>query len=169
MSFGFSVSDIILLSQLSYKLYTTVTSGRHNASRDLEELDQVLFGLYCALSHLRHVASEVSATSVATGLTDAHTREMYQTLNQMVQNCASTLEDLDSVTKRYREGTRQDDVEEDVGNSSSHKRRRRLKKMVESNLMKIRWDIDKETLRVHRDKLQSHVDAISLVLNTFHW
>ena len=59
MSFGFSVSDIILVSQLAYKLYLTVTSGRRAAGKDLRELEDVLFGLRCALDHLAKATEDI--------------------------------------------------------------------------------------------------------------
>ena len=61
MSFGFSIGDIILLSQMAYRLYGAVTSGRRNASRVLEELQDVLFGLKCGLDHLAKVRDDISA------------------------------------------------------------------------------------------------------------
>lgn len=91
-------------------------------------------------------------------------------LDQMIRNCATTLEDLDSATKKYREAGQQDNEELNSNPSTSDTpQRANLKRRLASNIMKIRWDIDKDTLRVYRDKLQAHTDAINLVLNTFVW
>ncbi|OAG42871.1 hypothetical protein AYO21_02822 [Fonsecaea monophora] len=178
MSFGFSIGDIILLGQLSYKLYDTVTTGRRNASRELQELGEVLYGLNCALSHLRHVAGDISKAASTSLSNDSHGREMQQALDQMVQNCAVTLDDLDNVTKKYREGATMSEnnennegVESGAGSGSgkSQKRRKVFKNAIASNWAKIRWDIDKDSLKAYRDKLQAHVNAINLVLSTFHW
>jgi hypothetical protein len=179
MSFGFSVGDIILLSQLAYKLYAAVTSGRRNASHDLKELEDVLFGLRCALDHLRHVANDISATATAATIDqqDSAAIEMRRKLNQMVQSCATTLEELDAVTKKYREGVKPGAIEEAEDDASTTQRRGKkppiavgkLKRSVASNFIKVRWDMDKQALKVYRDKLQSHTDAINIVLNTFLW
>lgn len=169
MSFGFGVGDIILISQLSYKLYSTITSGRRDASRELKELEDVLFGLRCALDHLRHVAKEISEAASATAASDSHGLEMQQSLDQMVQNCAMTLEDLDSATKKYREGTKESEDGVDAVHVNPGQRRMRLKSKIQANVTKIRWDLSKDSLRSYRDKLQSHIDNINLVLNTFHW
>ncbi|OAL33502.1 hypothetical protein AYO20_07188 [Fonsecaea nubica] len=178
MSFGFSIGDIILLGQLSYKLYDTVTTGRRNASRELQELGDVLFGLNCALDHLRHVAGDISKAASTSLSNDSHGREMQQALDQMVQNCAVTLNDLDSVTKKYRDGAmvsenneNNEGVESGAGSGSrrGQKRRQVLKNAIASNWAKIRWDIDKDSLKAYRDKLQAHINAINLVLSTFHW
>jgi len=166
MSFGFSVGDIILLSQLAYNLYGTVTSGRRNASRDLKELEDVLFGLRCALDHLRHVANDI-ATATATSERGSTAIEMRRKLDQMVQNCATTLEELDARTKKYRDGANQGEAEDgevDVSQAGI-----RLKRRLASNFIKVRWDMDKQALKEYRDKLQSHTDAINVVLNTFLW
>ncbi|KIY04092.1 uncharacterized protein Z520_00784 [Fonsecaea multimorphosa CBS 102226] len=170
MSFGFGVGDIILLSQLSYKLYGTLTSGRRNASRELKELEHVLFGLRCALDHLRHVAEDISKAASISGSSDSHGREMQQSLDQMIQNCAMTLEDLDNATKRYRDNAMIYDNERDSDSGRGvQKRRRQLRDAVTSNWAKIRWDMDKDSLKTYRDRLQSHVDNINMVLGAFHW
>jgi hypothetical protein len=91
-------------------------------------------------------------------------------LDQMVKNCANTLEDLDSATKKYREGAQQD-KDEDYGSDkqSSLTRTAKLKRRLASNITKVQWDMDKDTLKVYREKLQTHTDAINLVLNIFLW
>jgi hypothetical protein len=170
MSFGCSFGDIVLLSQLSLQIYNSVTTGRKNATRDLAELGDVLFGLRCALDHLRNVANDISKTATASKSGDTHGAEMRNRLDQMVRNCATTLEDLDSVTRKYREGAQEGDNDDDcLDDKSSQTRRMKLKRRLASNFMKVRWDMDKDTLRIYRDKLQSHTDAINLVLNTFLW
>ncbi|OQU97520.1 hypothetical protein CLAIMM_03445 [Cladophialophora immunda] len=87
----------------------------------------------------------------------------------MIQNCAVTLEDLDNVTKKYRDGVMISSNEGDSGPSRGQKRRTRLRNAIASNWAKITWDMDKDSLKTYRDRLQSHVDAINLVLSTFHW
>jgi hypothetical protein len=170
MSFGVSIGDVILVSQLSYKCYQSITAGRKGASRDLEELGDVLFGLRCALNHLQNVVEDISRDSSATQ--DVRAIEMRDRLGQMIQGCASTLEDLDSATSKYRVGAVQDDtslITVDEASASESAYRTRLRRRLAANMTKIRWDMDKSTFKAYRDKLQAHADAINLVLNTFLW
>jgi hypothetical protein len=180
MSFGFSVGDIILLSQLAYKLYSTITAGRRAATKDLQELADVLFGLRCALDHLGNAAKDVSPTaSEESQATNAI--EVQQKLHTMVLSCRATLQELDSVTKKYREAAELADtdvVDEDAdfrleleASSNPSKKRpiARFKEKARVNWMKIRWDMERNSLGEYRVKLQSHTDAINLVLTTFLW
>jgi hypothetical protein len=179
MSFGFSVGDILLVSQLAYKLYSTVTSGRRSAARDLKELEDVLFGLRCALDHLGNAVKDISVA--ASNRQDANAVDMRQKLDTMVDSCGTTLQELDSVTKKYREAANQGegDVVDDtadllaIGPSTNPNKNKRSISQVKQNLrvnwMKIRWDIERNSLSEYRVKLQAHTDAINIVLNTFLW
>ena len=176
MSFGFSVGDILLVSHLAYQLYSTVSSGRRSAAKDLKELENVLFGVHCALDHLGKAATEISAT--AADRKNANAVEMRQKLDSMINSCGATLQELDSVTKKYREAALpagSDLVDEAVdlptiGSSTNQEKRISrvpLKQRVRVNWWKIRWDIERKSLGEYREKLQAHTDAINIVLSTF--
>ncbi len=179
MSFSFSVGDIILVSQLAYKLYSNLTTGRCSAAKDLKELEDVLFGLRCALDHLSKAAKSISST--ASDSQDANAVEVRHKLDAMINSCGATLLELDSVTKKYREAVEpaQDEVVDDdaegasaVGASTRPSKKRSLAQFKESvrvNWMKVRWDVERKSLGEYRAKLQSHTDAITIVLNTFLW
>ena len=166
MSFGFSVGDIILLSQLSYKLYASITTGRRAAGRDLKELEDVLFGLRCALDHLSKVANNILVTTENSG--DNASVDMREKLNLMIGSCGSTLQDLDSVTQKYRDGAKPAESA-DIDNGSKKGSLARLKQNLCINWTKIRWDMERYSLQYYRDKLRSHADAINIVMNTFLW
>lgn len=178
MSFGFSIGDIVLVSQLAHRLYFTVTTGRRSAGKDLKELEDVLFGLRCSLDHLGKAAKDISATT--SNRQDANANVVRQKLDTMVNACSATLQELDSVTKRYREAAHTDesDVVGDTtglpatGIATNPNQKRsldRLKQSVRVNWMKIRWDMERASLNEYRQKLQAHTDAINIVLNTFLW
>lgn len=166
MSFGFSIGDIILLSQLSYKLYASITTGRRGAGRDLKELEDVLFSLRCALDHLRTVAKDILVTAQNSG--DNALVDMRKKLDLMIDSCASTLQDLDTMTQKYRDGTK---PTESGGNDNQSKKvlLARLKQNININWMKVRWDRERYSLQYYRDKLRSHADAINIVMNSYLW
>ncbi|KAI4932415.1 hypothetical protein J4E85_002813 [Alternaria conjuncta] len=159
MSFGFSVGDIILVSQLAYDLYCTVSSGRQAASRDLRELEEVLFSLRCALDHLKEVSHDVLTRS---GLPDGD--ELMEKLGMMISSCASTLQELDTMTKKYRL------VENEAGKEKTSLRTLEdVKKSIRVNWQRVRWDREKQWLQQYREKLKSHTDAINLILTSVVW
>jgi hypothetical protein len=178
MSFGFSIGDILLVSQLAYKLYSSVTSGRRSAARDLKELGDVLFGLRCALDHLSKAAKDIS--EAASNKQDANAVDMRRKLDTMINSCGATLQELDTVTSKYREAANQGESDvvdhtADVtatGPSTNPNKKRSIsqfKQSVRVNWMKIRWDVERNSLSEYRVKLQAHTDAINIVLNTFLW
>ncbi|USP76631.1 hypothetical protein yc1106_03905 [Curvularia clavata] len=165
MSFGFSIGDIILLSQLAYGLYSSISSGRKAASRDLKELEDVLFSLKCSLDHLGEVSKDVLAQP------DRHGGPMFkEKLDAMIRNCASTLHELESVTEKYRmiEGRA---VEQATGNKEKTKSRTLddVRKSIQVNWYRVRWDNEKQSLQQYREKLKSHTDAINLILTSAIW
>lgn len=179
MSFGFSVGDILLASKLAYKLYSTIADGKRSSAKDLRELGDALFGLRCALDHLGKAAEDIWATTSNTQ--DADAVEIRQKLDAMVASCGCTLQELDSVTQRYKEVTKPagSEVEVDdagvvpsVGAPTLPNNKRsitRFKNNVQINWLKIRWGIERGSLGEYRARLQSHMDALNMVLNTFLW
>ncbi|KAF7672366.1 hypothetical protein GT037_009397 [Alternaria burnsii] len=160
MSFGFSIGDIILLSQLAYNLYASISSGRQAASRDLKELEEVLFSLKCALDHLGEVSNDVLARP---GFRYGGSG-FKEKLDVMINSCASTLQELDSVTKKYR------DVESKADKGKSKLRTLEdVKKSIQVNWQRVRWDYEKQSLQEYREKLKSHTDAINLLLTSVIW
>ena len=105
-----SVSALATLLQLAYKLYLTVTSGRRAAGKDLRELEDVLFGLRCALDHLAKATEDISAT--VSSRQNVNAIEMQRKLGAMIASCGATLQELESVTKKYRKVA--DPTESDV-------------------------------------------------------
>ncbi|OOQ82022.1 hypothetical protein PEBR_40665 [Penicillium brasilianum] len=101
MSFGFSVGDIILCSQIAYRLFSSVTDGRKKAARDLKELEDTLFGLYCALNHLQRDHEAILAK--ASTKSRENLGQVHVQLGYMIKSCLETLEELDNATGQYRE------------------------------------------------------------------
>lgn len=60
MSFGFSVGDILPVSQLAYRLYSALSGCRRSAGKEFEN---AVFGLRCALDHLSRQADDITATA----------------------------------------------------------------------------------------------------------
>ncbi|CAN9271246.1 unnamed protein product [Alternaria alternata] len=150
----------ILVSQLAYGLYASVSSGRKAASRDLRELEEVLFSLKCALDHLGEVSNDVLARP---GFRYGGSG-FKEKLDVMIDSCASTLQELDEVTKKYR------DVESQAIKGKPRLRTMEdMKKSIRVNWQRVRWDHEKQSLQQYREKLKSHTDAINLMLTSVIW
>jgi hypothetical protein len=151
------------LSQLTYNLYASLSSGRKAASKDLKELEDVLFSLKCSLDHLSQVSDDVLARSESR-YGGSGFKEI---LDRMLNSCASTLQELDAVTKKYREAG----IDAEV-NGQAKKEKRTLddvKRSLYINWKKVRWDHEKQSLQQYREKLKSHTDAINLILTSTIW
>jgi uncharacterized damage-inducible protein DinB len=162
MSFGFSIGDIILLSQLTYRLYSSVSSGRKDASRDLRELEDVLFSLRCALIHLGEAAEDVLDR------TKEESQALKTKLDKMMNACGATLKDLEAVTEKYR-----DVIVNEAGREHDERLAKRsfanLKRSAKVNWRKVRWGLEKQSLQQYREKLRAHADAINIILNSLIW
>ena len=160
MSFGFSIGDIILCSQITYRLFVAATSGRRDAPRGLEELEGILFGLSCSLNHLQKSSMAVLSRS------NYEADEVQDQLGLMLYSCRRTLEDLENATAKYREAGKSP-----VSTSNGHKRLRISSQVSQVKIQWRRfiWDLQGESLSRYRRKLQSHTDALNLLLGALIW
>lgn len=167
MSFGFSIGDIVLCSQITYRLFTAATTGRKNAPRDLRELEGVLFSLNCSLSQLKRASLVISSRKFST--LDHDATDVSQQLGFMVRSCLQTLGHLETATDKYRAAV--------TTPSLVFHNRHRLKILhsqqfttqVKTQWRRIMWDLRGESLSQYRRKLESHLGAINLLLNTLIW
>ncbi|KAJ5504860.1 hypothetical protein N7463_007734 [Penicillium fimorum] len=162
MSFGLSIGDIILCSQITYRLFVAATSGRKNAPRGLRDLEDTLFALHCSLNHLKRTSETVSWRSYS----DAG--NIHEQLELMIRSCCQTLEELEKATAKYREAV------EDHGSMPQSYKALKSPSQQFTTQVKIQWrmfmwDFRGESLSQYRRKLESQTDAISLLLSTFIW
>jgi hypothetical protein len=101
MSFGFSIGDILLCTQIAHRLFSSVTRGRKKSPRDLKELGDTLFGLCSALDLLQ--INHKSIVDNASSMLNIVVAHMSQHLGYMIESCQGTLKDLDSATVKHRE------------------------------------------------------------------
>ncbi|KAJ5153032.1 uncharacterized protein N7482_009510 [Penicillium canariense] len=169
MSFGFSIGDIILCSEIAYRLFSSVTDGRKRASRDLKELEDTLFGLYCALNHLQRDHKAILAQAPAESGDNAG--QMHLQLGYMIRACLETLQELDSATAKYREAATESS-RPSLGSQLSltgAPSPQPAKTSLKIQWKRVMWDLRGDSFSKYRSKLQSHTDSINLLLNTFIW
>ena len=172
MSFSFSVGDIILVGQLSYRLYDTLSTDNGPVAK---ELGNALFGLRCALDHLGRQATEISLQTSYDG--DQLVNEMHRNLDTMIASCAATLTEIEKLFAKYANGSQCNSspgprISPRAEQSTRDKLRSslsRLQNTVKTGSMRVRWSKDSQIFAGYREKLQSHADAINMVLTTFLW
>lgn len=126
----------------------------------MRELEEVLFSLKCALDHLGEVSNDVLARP---GFRNGGSG-FKEKLDVMINSCASTLQELDTVTKNYR------DVESKANKGKTKLRiLEDVKKSIQVNWQRVRWDHEKQSLQQYREKVKSHTDAINLILTSVVW
>lgn len=168
MSF-ISIGDVICCTQLAFRLYTTLSSGRKNAPQDMKALGEVLFGLYCALNHLERELETLLSGPIARDEHDiVQTR---QQLGQMIKSCRRALKELDEATANYRQAAH--DPPHLVSRPSYRVFgigfSQQLKAQVRVQWLRVQWYLRSDSFTKYRIELQSHTSAINLLLSTMTW
>ena len=156
-----SVGDIVLCTQIVCRLLAAATTGRKDATRDIRELDSVLLSLNLSLAQLCKAAAVISSRNNSLDPDAAH---IQQDLGLMVGSCRQTLEDLERTTLKYRDILRLSTPSRDAG--SFHTSPQFWFKLQWRRVM---WDFKGESLTRYRKKLETHIEAINLMLNTCIW
>ncbi|KAI9882462.1 MAG: cell division control protein 14 [Watsoniomyces obsoletus] len=166
MSFGFSVSDIITATQLAYKIYGVVQTGRKDAPASFGEVSDALFGLHCALEHL---SRQLPRMSPASGT--AETNKIYQDLGVMIGGCSDTLQNLDRYLAKYNAFIAPAPPTNVPMRPGQIGRRKRLLTATTVEWRKIQWAKDEKTLLEMRQRLLGHTTTINMVVQTIqcHW
>jgi hypothetical protein len=156
-----SIGDIVLCSQIAYRLLTAATTGRKNAPREIRELEQTLLALNFSLTHLQKASAVILSRN--TNL-DPNAADIQQHLGFMVRSCRQTLEDLEQMTAKYRDTIKDSTAIQSIaspGYISIVKLKIQWRRFM--------WDLRGESLTRYRQKLETHTAAINLMLNTCIW
>ncbi len=96
-------------------------------------------------------------------------------LDVMISSCGATLMELENILVKYADDVDDaDSVIQQLTVSTARVATKKLsllqlKKTVKVNWLRVLWDLEGQTLMEYRQKLQTHTDAINIVLNTFLW
>jgi hypothetical protein len=164
MALGFTVEGINRVSQLSYELYQihTHTSDQDLAARNTGTLGSELFALYCALRHLHHIADDESSRRT---IIDPNRHELQLSLDKLIADCEITLRSIETSSHECHVP-----VESTSLLNAPYHLSHNYGEAIAAAPGKSQLSLDKFGMnKTYRDKLQSHSDAINLVLNTFHW
>lgn len=87
----------------------------------------------------------------------------------MIASCGATLQELDHVTKKYREVGIDEVSKEGAAAVKKSRTFDDAMKRFRVNWKKVRWDQEKQSLQQYREKLRSHTDAINIILSSIIW
>lgn len=160
-----SIGDIVVCTQLAYRLYICLTNGREKAPRDMKELEEVLFGLYSALRYLEREFENILSQSSDQAQRDVE--EKKEQLGRMINSCLRVLTELDEATATYRPGA-DDSTHTAIGpyyRVLGVGYSQQLKTQAKMQWRRVLWYLRSDSFAKYRLELQSHTSAINLFVN----
>ncbi len=164
MSFGFSVSDILTATQLAYKIYGVVQTGRKDAPASFGEVSDALFGLRCALEHLSQQVPKMSSA-----IPTKETNKIYQDLGVMIGGCSNTLQRLEDYLAKYSASVAPAPPTNVPIRPGQIGQGKKLLRATRVEWKKIQWAKDERSLLDMRQKLLGHQNNINMVVQTIQW
>ncbi|MCJ1400113.1 hypothetical protein MMC11_003316 [Xylographa trunciseda] len=146
-----SIGDILMLSQLAWKIGCAFTAGQAGAPAQFQEVENELKSLTTAITLL---AESLDEDGSLLARADERTREG---LDKILGCCRQTLNDLDSFVSQYQEIRRFDEA----GGLATQKSWRSV---LLKNYKKIMWTTEGGSIQSLRNMLAMHTQSISLTL-----
>ncbi|MCJ1248125.1 hypothetical protein MMC30_005340 [Trapelia coarctata] len=146
-----SIGDILMLSQLAWKIGCAFTAGRQGAPAQFQEVENELKSLTTAVTLL---AESLDEDGSLLARSDDKTREG---LNKILGCCRQTLDDLDSFVNQYQEIKRPDEA----GGLATQ---RTWRSVLLRNYKKIMWTTEGGGITSLRNMLAMHTSTISLTM-----
>jgi hypothetical protein len=149
MSFGFGVGDIILVSQMSWRIWQACTTGRKSATGELRELESDLWGVSTGLERL-------ASSMIAALGGQEHNQQGCSDLKIPVDACKATLLEVDALLEKYRPSLAK--AESDAG----------LKKWAsraKQSWRQVLWTNEKDTIVRLRARLCFHLQVLDTFAN----
>lgn len=150
-----SIGDILMLSQLAWKIGCAFTSGRAGAPAEFREVENELHGLTKALTLL---AEALDQDDSIISRADERTKEG---LDKILECCRQTLENLNSFVSQYQEIKKPDGP----GGMTTQ---RSWKRLLVRNYKTICWTGEGGNIQALRSMLHMHVNSISLTMQALH-
>lgn len=156
MASPISIGDAIELSRIAYKVGQAFTSGRKSAPAEFAEIQNLLYTLSNALNLVAKDAPR-SVCAIATELGDSENA----VLLQIIANCRSTLEHLESLVANYTEL----DLKTEQANQGGP---RGWKDNIKRNWKKVIWTKEGGGIDKLKTTLTAHVDGLNLAVSAFN-
>lgn len=144
-----AIGEILMLSQLSWRVGCAFTAGREAAPQEFHEVEQELKSLTTAITLM---AESVDMDGGLLARAEVKTREGLVTI---LSSCRQTLNDLDSFVNQYQEVRKPSEA----GGMGS---RRIWRQVLIRNYQSIMWTVDGGGIQVLRNLLAMHTQSIAM-------
>ncbi|MCJ1306878.1 hypothetical protein MMC25_000522 [Agyrium rufum] len=146
-----SIGDILMLSQLAWKIGCAFTSGRAGAPAEFQEVENELKSLTNAITALAEALDEDSA------LVARADKKTTEGLNKIVECCRQSLADLESFVERYQDVRRPSETGGLIVQRS-------WKRILVQHYKTVWWTTEGGTIQSLRNMLLMHIQSISLTV-----
>jgi hypothetical protein len=148
-----NVGDILMLSQLAWKIGCAFTSGKNSAPVQFIQVENELHSLTSALTLLAETLDEDGS------IMDRSDQKTREGAVKILESCRQTLSNLDSFVTQYQEIKRSDgDGDGPVATQKS------WKKILIRNYKTIWWTAEGGNIDNLRNMLNMHVNSISIMM-----
>lgn len=166
MTLLISVGDVILLSQLAYRLGKTLAAGRKSAPSTHKEVQNQLFALSHALRSIveddperpdRSEDCDNDKRQFSKTASSSHEHEYSRNLQTMLENCEDVLERFRTLIEKYTS----------MGQNADEKCPNRAAKWrgeLKSSWKKVRWTMKDDDVENFRKDLAVHIQSLNLAI-----
>ncbi|KAI9818418.1 MAG: hypothetical protein M1827_000477 [Pycnora praestabilis] len=145
------IGDVIMLSQLAWKIGCAFTSGRAGAPAEFQEVENELTGLTTSLTLLSEALDNDD------GLLSRADEKTQLGIEKIIVSCKQSLQDLESFVNQYQ------DIKKTEGQGAKMTERA-WKQLLVKNYKKIKWTTEDGDIQALRNMLHMHVASISLTM-----
>ena len=147
-----SVGDILMLSQVAWRLTCAFTAGRANAPSQFQEVENELKGLTSSLTML---AESLDADGSLLARADGKTREG---MVSILSCCSQSLDELDTFVNSYQDIRRVDQP------GGGHAVQRSWRSFFLKNYKTIIWTTEGGNIQSLRNMLAMHTQSITIAV-----
>ncbi|KAI9823816.1 MAG: hypothetical protein M1826_007637 [Phylliscum demangeonii] len=156
MSVPISIGDVLMLSQMAWRIGCAFTAGRASAPREFAEVESELVGLTEALDLLAEIVNDDGGI-----LADANDGTKAG-VARVLACCRQTLQDLDSFVTRYQDIRRPSQTSAALALGQASERSWRA--VLLGNWRTVWWTTEHGTISDLREMLQMHASSIQLTM-----
>ncbi|KAI0169265.1 hypothetical protein GGR52DRAFT_514288 [Hypoxylon sp. FL1284] len=162
MAFQISIGDVVLMTQIAWRLAQTFTKGRKSAPTEFHEVENQLYSLNAALEATKSACERGDIDSWAASPESVFRRSLDQTeglniVDGILKNCRQTLEHLEKIVQKYS-------IIREPALQSSTSKLGIWNQYVTRNWRKIEWTTEKGDLDTLRSQIMVHTNSLNLLL-----
>lgn len=162
MAFQISIGDVVLMTQIAWRLAQTFTKGRKSAPAEFCEVENQLYSLSAALEALRSARERGDIdirvdNSVSMPLRSEDQAHGQNIVDNILRNCLQTLKHLENIVQKYS-------IILHPTPTLSTSRLGTWNQHLIKNWRKIEWTTEKGDLDALRSQIMIHANSLNLLL-----